>query len=150
MQIQAGRGYFGSFSDLRAFPTARFEACEVTAIAAVLAPWGVLMAADGLMTLDDATKANASADLLSKETDHAQKIIPIIDSKRTVMYGLAGSIANDDFTFDMRSEIQRQALALSTQEFSTPREYIDALGRSVALAITNIQWFPKSALRRKL
>ena len=146
-QIQTGRGYFGSFSDLTCFPAARFEACEVTAIAAVMAPWGVLMAADGRMTLDDATKATASEDLLLKETEHAQKILPIIEPARTVMWGLIGSIGNEDFSLDLRDEIKRHALALSAQEFGTPREYVIALGKLVARAITGARWFPDTGTK---
>jgi hypothetical protein len=120
------------------------RACEVTAITAVLAPWGVLMAADGRVTLNDAVRATASAALLSEETESAQKLFPIGDSNRAIVYGLGGAIMSGDLAFDMRKEFQRQAPVLATQEFRSPSEYVDALGQSVAAAITRAQWFPES------
>lgn len=117
----------------------------MTAIAVVSAPWGVLMAADGRMMLDDASRATAPASVLSRETDNAQKIFRIIDPRRVIAYALAGAVTSEDHPrFDLRTEFQCHASALSTQDFHSAYEYTNALVQLVAEGITAARYFPTS------
>jgi hypothetical protein len=108
----------------------------MTAIAAVKAPWGVLLAADGRMNLDG-----------DKEpiTDYAQKIFSIIDPGRTVAYALAGSIRAKGSGLDIREEFHRQISTLSDRVFGAPYEYASAIGQPVASVITSARYLPKSS-----
>lgn len=107
----------------------------MTAIAVVMAPWGVLMAADGRMTLDDADEPL---------DEHTQKIFPILQPGRTLLYGLAGSVGNRNLTVDLRKVFRKQVALLCQREFDAPLEYIDAVCRPIAAAITDIHYFPQS------
>jgi hypothetical protein len=62
MQIEQ---YFGSVGELCRNRLINFKECKMTAIAAVLAPWGVLLAADGRVGLSGVEEPI---------TDFAQKI----------------------------------------------------------------------------
>ncbi|MGA3025514.1 MAG: hypothetical protein ABSF98_12150 [Bryobacteraceae bacterium] len=140
--MQARRGYFGSVGEWVIFSAPEFRESKMTAIATVMGPWGVLMAADGRMCLSEAARPYASAEVLAKETDHAQKLFPIVGPDRAMVYGLAGSIANDDFTFDLRSELHRLASELAPQRWEDLLGYINALVEPVAMAITDAGHFP--------
>lgn len=141
---RASVGYFDSTGYCFVSPTAIYGKSKMTAIGIVTAKWGVLMAADGRMILDNAARATSSPASLAKETEHAKKIFLVVNPGRTLMYALAGSIANDNFSFDLRREFQDQVDLLSSREFSSPYEYVSALGQPVATAMTNAHHFPKS------
>jgi hypothetical protein len=106
----------------------------MTAIGAVIAPWGVLMAADGRMTSDDC----------SDTKDDVQKLFSIVDPGRTLVYALAGSIAKRDFSFDLSRECRRIVEAFSVLEVPDWVDYVNALGRALGVAMTSANHLPKS------
>jgi hypothetical protein len=118
----------------KTYPTLRSGHSKMTAIAIVCAPWGAVMAADGLMI------SNAG----QPPREHTQKVFPIINSGRTMLFALAGACANDDFSCDLRVEFMRQAAHLSSKEFTDPVEYSQSLGTLVAAAVTKARHLPKT------
>jgi hypothetical protein len=134
------QGYWGGGDRGTLFisPATLFRESRMTGIGAVAAEWGFLIAADGRMTQDDPSKA------VTPPKDNARKIFSITDTDRTIAYALAGSIANDDFTFDVRDEFKEQAAKLSSASFMSSDQYVMELGDPVAAAITRARYFPES------
>jgi hypothetical protein len=112
----------------------RFGFCDMTAIAVVVAPWGVLMAADGRVAESDG----------SPPFDGAQKIIHIHDqgSERNAMYALIGTVSTDGF--DIRDEFLRQTKTLSDYKCSDPCAYVGSVCESVTSAVNEARFFPES------
>ena len=97
----------------------------------VKSKWGVLMAADGRTTIQG-----------QPPDDHTQKIIPILDpGLRTAMYALVGEVGNDDF--DTRAEFARQISALAGEDLD-PSQYVEAICRPIAEAMTKARYFPRT------
>jgi hypothetical protein len=137
--MQAGlvRKYFGSSGELYESSTPQFEQSKMTAIVVVTAPWGVLMAADGRMNIDTDT-----------ENESTQKLFPVIDKARALVYGLAGSVATgsslDNLSFDLRKEFKEQTELMSVYNFPSPNEYVASLVQPITSAINAVKHFPES------
>lgn len=99
----------------------------MTAIGVFGTQSGFVIAADGRMRLDDATRATAGPSLLSMESDETQKIFPIEGTDRALAFTMTGNIASDDLQFRMWEKARQITSGFAQKQFRDGRKYVNAL-----------------------
>jgi hypothetical protein len=126
--------FFGSI------PAIQFKSSDMTAIAAVTAEWGVLMAADG--------RLSAVEGLSGPISEHAQKLFPVAIADRRIMYALAGCVGSGhsigELKVDIRTEFITHTDSKNPRDYTSPIEYVSAVAEPVTEYIKTTRYFPKS------
>jgi hypothetical protein len=117
---------------------------KMTAIAAGITPYGIIIAADGRVRLDEESKAVASREMLDQETDCAVKIFEINRDDSRLAFAMAGDLADNDFSFDLRQKGRQAAEKLAGESFGTSQEFIERLASELVLEINEAKHFPKN------
>jgi hypothetical protein len=88
----------------------------MTAIAAVCAKSGFVIAADGNLACEDTDASDAAR---QEERADAQKIFEISGGGRSMAYAFLGTVLNRTIGYDLANECTRQVLTLSCESFQS-------------------------------
>jgi hypothetical protein len=119
----------------------------MTAIGLAGLPEGFTIGADGRMSRDDETKPIATGTSI-RETEEAQKIFPIIDGEKVLLYAISGFVTLDDL--NVLEDVNRKMTWLSKRTFTTCKKYLAAVVEKVTEEINEakhanrIKTFPVS------
>lgn len=96
----------------------------MTAIALCYTKSGFVMAADGRSRTYD-----AATDVYSPDSDECQKIFSVVESGKILAYAVMGdAVSNQDGSFNLMAEVERQRKRLSAVRFDSLRDYVRIIG----------------------
>src|ERR1700685_59507 len=101
-----------------------FKDSRMTAFATVYTTDGFVIAADGRSRAQDPDPTKITADMKERhDREDRRKIFCIAEPDKTLAYAFMGTVANDEKTFDLYEETNRQSKLLSSRQFDTCYDY---------------------------
>ena len=115
-----------------------FKDSRMTAIATVYTVGGFVIGADGRSRArgPDPTKVTEGMKARHDREDN-RKIFCIADADKTLAYAFMGTVANDENTFDLYEETNRQSKLLSSRYFDTCYDYVYKLALGLKRAFND-------------
>jgi hypothetical protein len=135
--------YLGSFGDFWPTPAVVFKECSMTAIGINGTAHGIIIAADGRRSVDNASKAATPDKANAAEGTASQKIFPLRSVDKNVAYVLAGHIANTELGFDAIEECRTLADSLRDRDFASEAKFVNRFSMVLTEQMNRMKYFPE-------
>lgn len=100
----------------------------MTAIATVYTVGGFIIGADGRSRAKDPDPTKVTEEMKARhDREDKRKIFCITDADKTLAYAFMGTVSNDEHTFSILEEADRQSKLLSSKHFATCYDYVHEL-----------------------